>query len=88
MNTHITIHERLRLHDRDVALLGRLFADWTRARDQRNTEAHRQLDAIEVQLAKLERSVGMVAPPVRRAAATTKASGGSRAAICLAIQQS
>lgn len=88
MNTHLTIHERLRRHERDVALLDRLFADWSRGRERRNAEAHQRLDAIEAQLARLERSVRMAQPSRRPSPAVRQRSGGSQTAISLAIQPS
>jgi hypothetical protein len=87
MNTHINIHERLRRHERDVALFGRLFADWSRGRAGRDAEAHQRLDGIEAQLARLELSVRMTESSCRPAI-RTQGPGPSRAAVFLTVQQS
>lgn len=88
MNTQINIQERLRLHDRDVALFGRLFADWSRDRERRNAEAHQRLDSIEAQLVRLERGIRMAVPPLEPACMVSLRAGGCRTAISLAVQQS
>ena len=44
------------------------FADWALGSAQRNANAHRRLDAIEAQLARLERTVSMEVLPARAAA--------------------
>ena len=88
MNIHNSIHERLRHHERDVALLGRLFADWSRGRERRNSEAHQRLDAIEAQLARLERYVSMTELSRRPAAMRKQGSGTPGTAIPLVFQQS
>ena len=87
MSPHISIHPVLRRHDRDVALLGRLFAQWARGSAQRNATANRRLDAIEAQLARLERAVSMEVLPVRTAADCVQRAGHLRPVLCPAVLQ-
>jgi hypothetical protein len=88
MNTQLNIYERLRRHERDVTLFGRLFVEWSRDRELRNGEAHQRLDAIEAQLARLEGRVRMTELSCRPAPMRFQGFGPSRSAVSLNIQQS
>ena len=54
-------HVRLAAHRRDVDLFGRLFSNWTRGRRRHTLEANQSLEALDAQLARLERTVTMTA---------------------------
>lgn len=58
------IQDRIARHGRDVVLMERLFSQWRRERVEPVAQANARLDAIEAQLARLERIVTM-AQPVR-----------------------
>lgn len=88
MNTHNTIHQRIRHHDRDVTLLGRLFAEWNRGRTRRTVEADQRLDALEAQLARLEWTVTMEVPAATPARPTPNRPDSRRASVPLAAQTS
>jgi hypothetical protein len=52
---------RLAAHRRDIDLFERLFSTWTRGRRRHTEDVHQSLDAIDAQLARLERTVTMTA---------------------------
>lgn len=86
MSHRITFEERLCRHNRDLDLFGQLFATWTKGRTQIAAEANQRLDAIEAQLARLERTVTMATPAVRPARPVTDRPDSRRATMPLAAQ--
>ena len=54
-------HVRLAAHRRDVDLFERLFSNWIQNRRRYVQDVHQSLDALDAQLARLERTVTMTA---------------------------
>ena len=85
MKNRITNDRHRGKHERDVALFGRLFAEWNRGRARKASAADQRLDSIEAQLARLERAVTM-GIPARPARPGPNRPDSRRASVPLAAQ--